>query len=378
MLGQATIVLPAFDEEEALPAVVEDIRSVLGPDTDIVVVDDGSTDDTAAVAKRLGVSLTVHDVNRGKGAAIRSGIKAAGGDIVIVMDADATYPASTIPAMIDLLEDHDFVRAERTIDASNTPAINRVGNVLLGKALTSLHGLEPGDYLSGLYGARREVFESLSTEADGFDIEVEIGIKSQANDLSVATLPTEYHPRVGAKKLEPLSDGLGILGRILMLVLLYRPLMLFAVPGLVLMVLSIIGSLALSQGPIVTEYLGLSIHTFIVAALGVLAGFQLVVFGLSAALYRARLGFVPSPWLHRATSAGLRTAMAVVGAILAVGAGIWLAALIVGWIASGGPLFTETRSLVLAAAGFVFGLQLVSASMFLTVFRSEPGAAPAP
>lgn len=375
MPGHATIVLPAFDEEEALPVVVEDIRSVLGPDADIVVVDDGSSDGTAAIAKRLGCTLTVHDVNRGKGAAIRSGIEAADGDIVIVMDADASYPASTIPAMIDLLEEHDFVRAERNIDASNTPAINRFGNVLLGKALTSLHGLEPGDYLSGLYGARREVFESLGTDADGFDIEVEIGIKSQANDLSVATLPTEYHPRVGEKKLDPISDGIGILARILMLVLLYRPLLLFAVPGLVLMVLSIIGALALSRGPIVTEYLGLSIHTFIVAALGVLAGFQLVVFGLSAALYRARLGFTPSVWLHRATSAGVRIGMAVAGGILAIGAGVWLLVLIVGWIASGGPEFTETRSLVFSAAGFVFGLQLVSASMFLTVFRSEPAAA---
>jgi dolichol-phosphate hexosyltransferase len=371
VVGHATIVLPAFDEAEALPLVVEDIRSVLGPDADIVVVDDGSSDGTAGVAERLGCRLTVHEVNRGKGAAIRSGIAAATGDIVIVMDADATYPAATIPLMIDLLADHDFVRAERHIDASNTPAINRVGNVLLGKALTSLHGLEPGDYLSGLYGARRSVFESLSTEADGFDIEVEIGIKSQANDLSVATVPTEYRPRVGDKKLEPISDGVGILRRILMLVLLYRPLMLFAVPGLVLMVLSIIGALALSRGPIVTDYLGLSIHTFIVAALGVLAGFQLVVFGLAAALYRTRLGFTPSVWLERITSPGLRSAMAIIGTALAVASGIWLAVLIIGWLASGGPEFTETRSLVFAAAGFVFGLQLASAAMFLTVFRSD-------
>lgn len=378
MAGHATIVLPAYDEEEALPVVVGDIRSVLGPDADIVVVDDGSTDGTALVAERLGCRLTIHEVNRGKGAAIRSGVAAATGDVVIVMDADATYPASTIPEMIDLLDRHDLVRAERHIDATNTPTINRVGNVLLGKALTSLHGLEPGDYLSGLYGARRSVFESLSTEADGFDIEVEIGIKSQANELSVATVPTEYRPRVGKKKLEPITDGVGILSRILMLVLLYRPLLLFAVPGLVLMVLSIVGALALSQGPIVTEYLGLSIHTFIVAALGVLAGFQLVVFGLAAALYRARLGFKPSVWLERVTSPAVRTGMAVVGTVLAIGAGIWLAVLIVGWIASGGPEFTETRSLVFAAAGFVFGLQLISASMFLTVFRSDAAGAAAP
>ncbi len=368
----ATIILPAFNEEEALPVVVDDIRSVLGDGVDIVVVDDGSSDGTAGVAEQLGCLLVRHDRNRGKGAAIRSGMVAATGDVVIVMDADATYPASTIPDMIDLLDDHDFVRAERRIDSSNTPAVNRLGNVLLGKALTSLHGLEPGDYLSGLYGARREVFESLGTEADGFDIEVEIGIKSQANDLRVATLPTDYNPRVGEKKLDPLSDGLGILGRILRMVLLYRPLALFAVPGLILLLISIIGAIALSGGPVITGYLGLSIHTFIVATLGVLAGFQLIVFGLAAALYRASLGFPPSVWLQRATSSPVRTATAIIGGLLAFGAGILLAVLVIGWVASGGPEFTETRRLVLATTGFVFGLQLLSASMFLTLFRNHP------
>ncbi|MCJ7780014.1 MAG: glycosyltransferase [Acidimicrobiia bacterium] len=376
MSQRATIILPAFNEEEALPVVVDDIRSILGADADIVVVDDGSSDGTADAARRLGCSLVRHDQNRGKGAAIRSGVAVAAGDIVIVMDADATYPAATIPGMIDLLDDHDFVRAERRIDASNTPAINRVGNVLLGKALTSLHGLEPGDYLSGLYGARREVFESLGTEADGFDIEVEIGIKSRANDLRVATLLTDYNPRVGEKKLDPLVDGLGILARILRMVLLYRPLGLFAVPGLILLLVSIIGAIALSGGPVITGYLGLSIHTFIVAALGILAGFQLVVFGLAAALYRASLGFPPSVWLQRATSAPVRTTMAIAGGLLAVGAGIVLAVLITGWIASGGPEFTETRRLVLATTGFVFGLQLLSASMFLTLFRNHPTSTP--
>ena len=192
MPPHTTIVLPSFNEEEALPVVVADIRSVLGTDADILVVDDGSSDGTANVARDLGCAVEVHATNRGKGAAIRTGVAAASGEIVIVMDADATYPAATIPAMVDLLEDNDFVRAERNIDASNTPAINRLGNVLLGKAMTSLHGLDAGDYLSGLYGARREVFERLGTEADGFDIEVEIGIKSQANELKVATLPTDY------------------------------------------------------------------------------------------------------------------------------------------------------------------------------------------
>ena len=90
MPPHTTIVLPAFNEEEALPVVVDDIRSVLGPDADILVVDDGSSDGTADVARKLGCSVEAHSLNRGKGAAIRTGVAAASGEIVIVMDAVAT------------------------------------------------------------------------------------------------------------------------------------------------------------------------------------------------------------------------------------------------------------------------------------------------
>ncbi|GMR02888.1 MAG: hypothetical protein BMS9Abin20_1241 [Acidimicrobiia bacterium] len=365
-----SVVLPAFNEEEALPTVVADIRASV-PHAEIIVVDDGSYDATAQIAQDLGCVLVSHGHNRGKGSALRSGLGKAQGDKVIIMDADATYPASAIPRMVELLEDHDFVRADRLIDDSNTPYINRVGNGALGATLRTLHGLGPGDHLSGLYGFRAGVLEDLATEATGFDIEVEIGIKVKERALSVAVLPIEYLPRIGAKKLNPLRDGARILGRILRLVLIYRPLLLFGLPGLVLATASLIGAVALSRGPIVTGYLGLAIHTFIVSSLGILAGFQLMIFGIAGAVYRQHLGFRSSRLLDAMTSPTARTIAAIVGGLLTIIGGVWLAVTIIGWIVAGGPEFTATRSLVFTATGAVFGLQLLSASLFVTLLSDR-------
>ncbi len=365
-----SVVLPAFNEEDALPTVVADIRASV-PHAEIIVVDDGSQDATAQVAQDLGCLLVSHRHNRGKGSALRSGLGRAEGDKVIIMDADATYPASAIPRMVELLEDHDFVRADRQIDDSNTPYINRVGNRALGATLRTLHRLGPGDHLSGMYGFRPGVLEDLATEATGFDIEVEIGIKVRERALSVAVVPIEYRPRIGDKKLNPLRDGARILGRILRLVLIYRPLLLFGLPGLVLATASFAAAVALSRGPIVTGYLGLAIHTFIVSSLGILAGFQLMIFGIAGAVYRQHLGFRSSRVLDATTSPSARTIAAVIGGSLTIIGGVWLAVTIIGWIVAGGPEFTATRSLVFTATGAVFGLQLLSASLFVTLLSDR-------
>lgn len=365
-----SVVLPAFNEEQALPTVVGNIRRSV-PDAEIIVVDDGSQDATAQIAHDLDCALVRHDHNRGKGTAIRSGLARSHGDKIIVMDADATYPASAIPRMVELLEDHDFVRADRQIDDSNTPYVNRVGNRALGATLRTLHGLGPGDHLSGLYGFRAGALEDLATEATGFDIEVEIGIKVKERGLSVAVLSIEYLPRIGDKKLSPLNDGARILGRILRLMLIYRPLLLFGLPGLILATTSFVAAIALSGGPIITGYLGLSIHTFIVSALGILAGFQLMVFGIAGAVYRQHVGFRASPVLDAVTSPTARTVAAIIGGLLTIFCGVWLAVTIIGWIVAGGPVFTATRSLVFTATGAVFGLQLLSASLFVTLLSDR-------
>ena len=205
---RTTVVLPAFNEGAALPHVLDELGEYLDESYEVLVVDDGSTDDTADVINRYPVRFVQHSSNRGKGVAIRSGIAEAQGENVVIMDADATYPVPAIKDMVDLLDENDLVRGIRESETDSMPAVNRFGNWLFNKLLAISHGLEGSDQLTGLYAIRRSEAIRLGTEARGFDIETEIGIKAKARGLREATIPISYLPRVGEKKLSPWKDGL--------------------------------------------------------------------------------------------------------------------------------------------------------------------------
>jgi glycosyltransferase involved in cell wall biosynthesis len=368
---RTTVVLPAFNEGAALPHVLDELGEYLDESYEVLVVDDGSTDDTADVINRYPVRFVQHSSNRGKGVAIRSGIAEAQGENVVIMDADATYPVPAIKDMVDLLDENDLVRGIRESETDSMPAVNRFGNWLFNRLLAISHGLEGSDQLTGLYAIRRAEAIRLGTEARGFDIETEIGIKAKARGLREATIPISYLPRVGEKKLSPWKDGLRILGRVIVLLLIYNPTLTFIVPGLALMAISITGAILLSSGPVGISYLGLSIHSFIVAALGVLAAFQLVIFGVAAALYGVEAGKRPTWWLLRAISVRFRLWMASLGMLLMVGSLAKLIQLTIQW--AGNNIFTDTRALVLATSFLVLGLQMLSAALFISIFSGRIG-----
>jgi hypothetical protein len=365
-----TVVLPAFNEGAALPHVLDELGRYLDETYEVLVVDDGSTDDTATVAGRYPVRLLQHPSNRGKGVAIRTGIAEAAGENVVIMDADATYPVPAIKDMVELLEENDLVRGIRESEPESMPLVNRFGNWLFNKLLAISHGLEGTDHLTGLYAIRRSEAVRLGTEARGFDIETEIGIKAKARGLRQATVPISYLPRVGEKKLSPWKDGLRILGRVIVLLLIYNPTLSFIVPGLVLMGVTVSGAIVLAiTGPVKTFFLGLDINSFIVVALGMLAAFQLVIFGVAAALYGVEAGKEPPRWLLRVISVRFRLGVAGLGMALMVGSFAKLVQLTVQW--AGSNAFSDTRALVLSTTFLVLGLQMLSAALFISIFSGR-------
>jgi glycosyltransferase involved in cell wall biosynthesis len=366
---RTTVVLPAYNEGAALPHVLDELGEYLDDGYEVLVVDDGSTDDTADVARRYPVRLVQHRTNRGKGVAIRTGIAEAQGENVVIMDADASYPVPAIKEMVELLDENDLVRGIRESETDSMPVVNRFGNWLFNKLLAISHGLEGTDHLTGLYAIRRSEAVRLGTEARGFDIETEIGIKAKARGLREAEVPISYLPRVGEKKLSPWMDGLRILGRVIVLLLIYNPTLTFIVPGLFLMAVSVTGAILLSNGPVTTSYLGLNIHSFIVAALGVLAAFQLTIFGVAAALYGVEAGKPPPSWLLRVISVRFRLGVAALGLLLMVGSLAKLIQLTIQW--AGNNIFTDTRALVLSTSFLVLGLQMLSAALFISIFSGR-------
>jgi hypothetical protein len=368
---RATLILPAYNEAAALPTVLDGVFAVLDAGYEVIVVDDGSSDDTAGVARRYPCRVLRHRANRGKGAAIRTGLAHARSDLIVVMDADATYPAGAIPRIVELLAQHDLVRCNRPRDTAAMPLVNRVGNRLFDLVLAASHGLDGTDHLSGLYGLRREAVLTMQLESQGFDIEAEIGIKARVRGLRVTSFPIPYAARLGDKKLQPWRDGVVILGRILAMLLLFNPLVTFILPGVAVMALAMAGAALLSQGPLRTPFFGLDIHSFIIATLGILASFQLIVFGLAAALYGVEAGSRPAGWLRQLSARPVRLGAAAAGFLMSALAAGYLAWLTVRWLAAGAGLFFGTQNVVLASTVLVLGLQLLSAALFLSIFAGR-------
>jgi hypothetical protein len=367
----ASIILPAYDEAGALPRVLADISAHVDIPHEVIVVDDASRDDTAAVAARHGAKVISHPSNRGKGAAMVTGAEAASAERLVFMDADGTYPAESIEPLVGLLDDFDIARGTRTIDESNTPRLNRLGNRMFDRMLGTFHGLDGTDHLSGLYAVRRDVFLDMKIESRGFDVEVEIGIKSRIKNHSVAALPIDYRPRIGDKKLKPLADGFRILTRMGGMLLLFSPVATFVVPGVLLTMVGMILAVALWNGPVAIASLGLSFHSFIIAALGLVGGIQLVIIGTAGSLYRAEAGYPAPGWLTRLSRRSVRAGLVLGGlALTAIGV-IGTAARVGGWIAGGGGEFTATVPLVGFATLGLVGLELTSAGLFFSMFAGR-------
>ena len=366
-----SVIMPAYNEELALPNVLDDLQKVVDHRYEVIVVDDGSNDGTANIAAQYPCKLIQHSKNSGKGAAMKTGARHARGQYVVFMDADGTYPASAIPRMVELLETHDLVRCERRNGNDSMPRINQLGNRLFDLFLSDLLGLKGSDQLSGLYGLRRSELLSMNLDSDGFDIESEINFKAQARGFNVATFPIHYHSRMGVKKLKPFRDGWIILSRILGMILVFNPVLLFILPGLTVMTLGIIGAAILADNNIITPYFGLDVHSFILATLGTLSGFQLVIFGMSAALYAVEAGYRPRTWLIWLSSVYMRMGMALLGSLLTLMGFADTMNLIANWLLTKAGPFTQTQELVLSATTTIGGLQILSASLFLSIFAGK-------
>jgi len=199
---RVSIVLPALNEEETVGRVIDEIpkdeleRRGLG--VQVVVVDNNSTDGTKEVAQQKGATVIV-EPNRGKGRAVRAAFRSIDGDFVFMLDADYTYPATYVPAMLDLLEDGwDVVRGSRLkgqIEAGAMSRLNLVGNHVLVFMARALYGAEISDLCTGLWGFRREVVESLKLNSIGFELEADIFAEVTKRRYRVAEIPIRYRPR---------------------------------------------------------------------------------------------------------------------------------------------------------------------------------------
>jgi glycosyltransferase involved in cell wall biosynthesis len=211
---RVSVVIPALNEADNLPFVFPHIP----PHVDeVLVVDGDSVDDTLAVARSLRPDVRlVRQTGRGKGAALRSGVAACAGDIIVLLDADGSTDPGEIPVFIGaLLAGADVVKGSRFLQGGGTadmPWHRRLGNWALVRLVRLLFGSCYTDLCYGYVAFWADVGDALEFDADGFEIETLINIRALRAGLRVAEVPSfEYKRRHGRGHLRTIPDGWRVL-----------------------------------------------------------------------------------------------------------------------------------------------------------------------
>ena len=205
-----TVIIPVFNEAETIEELVKRVRQV-PLEKELVLVDDSSSDGSGEILSRLGAdadtTVLSHAVNRGKGVAIATALRAARGDVAVIQDADLEYDPNDFLELIDPITKGVAQVVYGVRDLSSQRAIMRVGNRLLTWITGVLFGVRLRDMETCYKMMTRPVYQLLSLECRGFDVEAEITAKILRAGFSIHERSIRYEARYDNKKLSPL-DGL--------------------------------------------------------------------------------------------------------------------------------------------------------------------------
>ena len=204
---QVTVIIPAYNEGLHIAQGLEQVRSALattGWDFEIIVVDDGSRDDTGNAAAGTGVRVITHRRNRGYGAALKTGIAAASHPWILITDADGTYPAEAIPELLAHATNNDMVVGARIGKSVKIPLFRRPAKWFLGRLASYLAGMELPDLNSGLRLMRKSLIERyLHLLPSGFSFTTTITLAAACNEHDLEYVTIDYHARLGQSKIRP-------------------------------------------------------------------------------------------------------------------------------------------------------------------------------
>lgn len=230
-----TVIVPCYNEQGAIEQTVRDLREVLAGQGayELIIVNDGSVDGTAAVLERLGqgdpaLRVVHHPANRGYGAALKTGVLRAKADVIVITDSDGTYPNHRIPELLAGMREHDMVVGARTAEDVQYPFIRRIPKVFLRRYASWLAGQDIPDMNSGLRAFRTSIAKRfLSILPDGFSFTTTITLAMLTNHYVVKYVPIGYKARIGKSKIRPLRDTLKFFQLIVRTGVYFAPLRIF-------------------------------------------------------------------------------------------------------------------------------------------------------
>ena len=239
---ELAVILPAFNEISGIAETLTRVRQVLAglnPSSEIIVVDDGSTDGTGQKASDAGARVVSHPVNRGYGAALKTGILSTKAPLVLIMDADCTYPPEAIPNLYAKAAQADMVVGARALSSSGVAWIRKPAKWILNRLASYLVGRHIPDLNSGQRVMRRSsVMKYMHLCPDGFSFTSTITLALLANGHAVVWEPIQYAKRTGESKIRASHFGSFVL-LVVRAIVLFNPLKVFLPLGALLFVIGL-------------------------------------------------------------------------------------------------------------------------------------------
>lgn len=362
-----SIVIPALNEEgivgKTVRSVPVDILNKHGLETEIIVVDNASTDNTAKEAEEAGARVVLGS-KRGYGNAYLAGFKEAKGDIIVMGDADGTYPFPMTYEFIQpiLKGEADFVMGSRlkgNIKEGAMPGLHKyIGNPFLTWILNKLFGAGISDAHCGIRAIKKDTINILDLKSGGMEFASEMVIEAARKNIKIAEIPITYYPREGESKLSSFADG----WRHLRFMMLYRPTPFLLGPGLI----------ALLVGLILTLTVGIQgqsrLHTLILGSLLLIIGYQMLLAWIHFGAFGTVYGFSKSSGIIKKImsyhSLGRELCIGLILLATGIIGGLYV---LYSWSEVGfGSLF-QIQYAMMALILSILGIQTIFSGMFLSL-----------
>ncbi|MBI9033398.1 MAG: glycosyltransferase family 2 protein [Bacteroidales bacterium] len=224
-----SIVIPAYNEEDAVRHGLDKlVQGGFHEKYEIIYINDGSSDRTADIIKEYPVKLYNHNVNKGYGAALKTGIRKATGDKVVILDSDGQHDPKYIDTLLSMMEDHDMVIGERTDDSFQVKR-RQSGKKLIRKTGEYLVEQKLPDYNSGFRGFDRQLIkEMLHLMPNGFSFSTTSTLAFLKEGYTIGTFPIVVEERVGRKSnVKMVKDGSKTMLLLFRIIMLFNPLKIF-------------------------------------------------------------------------------------------------------------------------------------------------------
>ena len=234
-MAKVSIIMPVFNEVGSVDSTAAAIRRKVDgvlEDWELIIVDDGSSDGTDQVVGRISdenVRVLRHSVNRGYGAALKTGILSARHELALIIDGDGSYPVEPVPDMVAAMRDKDMVVAARNRASASQDLLRRLAKAPIHWLANYLVGQTIPDLNSGLRIFSVDLAKKfLHILPNGFSFTSNITLALLSEGYRVEHLPIAYHKRVGRSKVRPFHDGLNYFILVVRMILLYNPLKVLA------------------------------------------------------------------------------------------------------------------------------------------------------